>query len=168
MKEIGGMWWERNRGTNENWVFLQAERFEFSAEPLHSALSVLDIIKLWLLDTSLQVFSRLDNSPDCPHSVWRRAPEPNLFVQLSKLGLELFRRKSRRVCRRRRVLEVSDIEVATFFVCWISRGIQKMGSRAMVIGCPFVKVIGNIERRRIRGGVLEINDDYLLIICVKC
>jgi len=59
------------------------------------------------------------------------------------------------------VRDVCFVEVSPLIEGWIQGRIEEVGRRAVIVRCPFNKMIRNVKRGRIQASVLEINNDYL-------
>ena len=59
------------------------------------------------------------------------------------------------------VLRVCFVHVSTLFGGGVAGGVEEMRGVAVVVGCPLVEVVGNVEGGGVWGCVLEVNDDDL-------
>ena len=64
---------------------------------------------------------------------------------------------------RERVADIRVVEIATFLLCGIPIRNENVGNVRMVVGCPLVEMVRNIERCRIGRRVLKVHDNDLPI-----
>jgi len=125
----------------------------------HAAARVADIVKLGLGDVRLDVLARLDNGPDGPHGVRRRAPGADGILE--RRGGQVRGRGAGAV------LEIGGEKGAALGGGRVARGVEQVRGRPVVVGCPFVEVVRDVKRGWIRRGVLKIDDDDLFF-CMRC
>lgn len=110
----------------------------------------------------------MDDAPDSPHRVRRRAPRVDLVLKHLHFELEL-RARGRdaglRVFggrqRRARVLEVGGVEVAARVERGVLGVVEEVRRVAVVVGRPLMEVVSEVEGGRVWRGVFEVDDDNL-------
>lgn len=94
-------------------------------------------------------------------------PHPDLPVEARQLCLHCLLSQVRRRCGggrgsgREGVGDVGVVEVAALLRGGITLGMEEVRLLGVVVGCPFVEVIRDVERRRIWRCVLKVNNDDL-------
>ena len=61
----------------------------------------------------------------------------------------------------RTVLEVGCKECATLDVGRVARGVEHVWGWAVIVGCPLVEMVRDVERCWIRGSVFKVDNDDL-------
>lgn len=146
---------------------LKTQDSKLAIECGHAAASVVYIIKLGLGDARLNVLAGLDQAPHRPHGMRRRAPCADSLLQCNKLTLargggQVSKGGHVRWCCA--VLEVSGEERASFGVVRVARRVKHVRCWAVVVGCPLVEVVRDVEGGWVWGRVLKVDENDLLTV----
>lgn len=91
----------------------------------------------------------------------RRGPPAHGVLERDELALAGRGGQVRECGRVDAVLEVGSEERASLGVVRIARGVKHVWGGAVVVGRPLVEVVRDVEGGRVRGSVLEVDDDDL-------
>ena len=136
---------------------LNAESTQLPAEALQTAASVTHVVEFRLAVCTIQCLTRLHESPQCPHAVRGWTPGGDLRLESPFLDIHGLGAGGRRFV----VGEVRVVKVEPLFSCGITQRVQEVRDVGMVVGCPFVEVVGDIERRWVWRSIFEVHDNDL-------
>ncbi len=113
----------------------------------------------------MDILAGLNKPPHCPHGMRRGAPRPHGLLKFGELTLARCRREVRegRCVGRDAIGEVRGEERAPLSVIRIARQVKHVGCWAVVVGCPLVKMVRNVECGWVCGSILEVDDDNLFM-----
>ena len=151
-----------------------AQGDELAAEGVDAVLRVAEVVELGLAVLALDELARLDDAPDGPHGLRGGAPRADLALEPLHLRRERAVAASFAFAAALSLLsalggsslgggvrEVRAVEVPALVEGRVPSRVKDVWDGAVVVRRPLVEVVGDIERGRVRRGVLEVDDDDL-------